>query len=76
MWRSITLPTAWYLAISLKEVVSHMKEYLPANSLIPVNVGHQPHHGLQALSLRPHIVGYPAYFKGTVSRDFLLLVFS
>ncbi len=33
-----------------------MKEYLPAYCLIPVNVGDQTHHGLQALSLRPHVV--------------------
>jgi hypothetical protein len=35
MWRSISLPTAWYLAITLEEVVSHMKECLPVHSLVP-----------------------------------------
>jgi hypothetical protein len=35
MCRSISLPTAWYLAIPLEEVISHVKEYLPAHSLVP-----------------------------------------
>ncbi len=33
--RSISLPTAWNLAVPLEEVVSHVQEYLPADSLVP-----------------------------------------
>ncbi len=35
MCRSISLPTAWYLAIPLEEVISHVQEYLSAHSLVP-----------------------------------------
>jgi hypothetical protein len=35
MCRSISLPTAWYLATSLEEMVSYVEEYLPAPSLVP-----------------------------------------
>ncbi len=42
MCRSISLPTAWYLAIPLGEVVSHVQEYLSAQSLVP---GYTPEGG-------------------------------
>jgi hypothetical protein len=35
MCRSISLPTAWYLAIPLEEVISQVQEYLSAHSLVP-----------------------------------------
>jgi hypothetical protein len=60
MCRSISLPTAWYLAIPLEEMVSHVKEYLPAHSLVPGYTpgGSNKHYAGVFLSAHSLVPGY------------------
>ncbi len=54
MCRSISLPTAWYLAISLEGVVNHVQEYLPAHCLVPGYIpegGGKPYEGVSPCPL-------------------------